>query len=103
MLHPQNRKPKLLCHYCGIIFRVKITDHYLRLHLQKCFQPPDRLLQALPFEDPQDLPHKEKDKTVIHTNAEGVLKFSTCCDHLAFQGVETINGRGAYPRERRII
>ena len=76
---------------------MKITDHYLRLHLQKCFQPPDRFLQGFYRSKILQISHiRGRIKTVIHTNTEGVLKFSTCCDHLALPGC------GNHKRQRRI-
>ena len=84
VLHFQNRKPYFLCHYCRIIFRMKITDNHLRLNFQKSFQPSHRFFQG--FYSPKifQIPHIWGwIKAVVHTNAESILKLSTCCDHLS--------------------
>ena len=94
MLHFQNGKPQFLGHHCGIIFWMKVTDHHFRLYFQKCFQPAYGFLQGFYRSKILQITHiRGRIKTVIHTNAECILKLSTCRDHLSLPGCGNHKGQ----------
>ena len=85
MLHPQDRKPQILCHYSRIVFRMHVTDNQLWLYFQQCFKPMHRLFQRFYSSQIFQISHIRRwIKPAVHTNAERIFQFSTHCHDLSF-------------------
>ena len=84
VLHFYDRKSRFFRHHHGIVLRMHVTADDFRLYFQKRFESSDRLPKCFDCTQIFQITYIWRwIKTVIHTDTERVLKFSTDGKHLS--------------------